>query len=577
MLAALRSLFRLLPAVRRRQFLATLALMLAGAAAELVTVGAALPFLALVAETQISRVPPLLLDVLKLAGGSALIGAAFLLIIAAVVAAAVRFALAWVSQRFVMEVGHDIAVLLFRGTLRQPYSVQIRANSSQTLAAVEKVQRVVHGVLQPTMQGLLASVIASFLILLLLWIDTLAAGLTALFVGVVYGVASRISNRRLRHNAEVYAGTISARTQVIQEAIGGIRDIVLDGSERVVEAKFNRLDRLYRLSQARGQFLSAAPRYVIEGAGLIALALVAVVISFRPGGVVEAIPVMGALALGAQRVLPLLQQVYHGWSQATGNYRVFLDVMDLLEEPTPPPPTRQSVPQPLQFQREIIFERVGFHYDAGRPILKGVNFRVAAGEHVGISGATGSGKSTLLDLMMGLLEPSEGTILVDGTRLDRANRRAWQASLAHVPQTIYLTDDSIAANIVFPRVETEADHTQLWEAAAIAQLEPFLTTLPDGLLTRVGERGIRLSGGQRQRIGIARALYRRPRLLILDEATSALDIATEERVLAAIATIDGLTRVTVSHRPSALSRCDSVVIVAAFEGVGPAHLREVRS
>lgn len=571
MFGALRSLFRRLPPERRPQFVATLLLMLAGAAAELVTVGAALPFLALAADPHTGLVPPLVLQVLRLAGGSAVAGAALLLILAAVLAAAIRLALTWVSNRFVMEVGHDLAALLFHDRLRQPYSAQVRANSSQTLAAVDKVQGIVYGVLQPTMQGLLASVIAFFLILLLLWINAVAAGLAALFIGLIYVAASRLSHGSLRRNAEVFAATISERTQVVQEAIGGIRDIILDGSQQLVEARFNSFDRPYRLSQARGQFLSAAPRYVVEAAGLVALALVTVAMSFRPGGVVEAIPVLGALALGAQRLLPLLQQAYYGWSRSTNNYRIFLDVMELLE--APPLPSRGPAPEPLPLLRDLTFRGVHFRYGSSPPVLEGADFRIAAGEHFGITGATGSGKSTLLDLLMGLLTPTEGAILVDGFPLTDANRAAWQAGLAHVPQTIYLADDTIAANIVFPRSAAQADAAGLGEAAALAQLEPFLATLPNGLATKVGERGIRLSGGQRQRIGIARALYRRPRLLILDEATSALDEATEESVLAAIARIEGLTRVTVSHRPSTLCRCDRVLVVAAG---GFAHVRDVR-
>ncbi|HEX8450127.1 MAG TPA: ABC transporter ATP-binding protein, partial [Allosphingosinicella sp.] len=182
--------------------------------------------------------------------------------------------------------------------------------------------------------------------------------------------------------------------------------------------------------------------------------------------------------------------------------------------------------------------------------------------HVGIAGATGGGKSTLLDLLMGLLEPDEGVILVDGRPLDGATRPAWQSGLAHVPQSIYLSDDTIAANIAFPRGAGDMDGERLEAAVRAAQLETFLAGLPEGLQTYVGERGVRLSGGQRQRIGLARALYRRPRLLILDEATSALDEGTEKAVLAALQRLrSDMTLVTVAHRATTLAACDRLIHV----------------
>jgi ATP-binding cassette subfamily B protein len=556
---ALFALLRLLSPARRRQFVLTLLLMLLGAAAEMVTIGAALPFLALVADPDGALVPPRLLALLDAVGGSAVVGAAILLIAAALGAAMVRLALTWGSQRFVMATGHDMAGAVFSRMLRQPYSEQVRRNSSQTLAAVEKVQGVVFGLLQPAMQGLIGAFIALCVFALLLRIDARAAGLAASLVVLAYVGVSLLVRPRLRRNSEALAGTMVERTRTVQEGLGGIRDIILDRSEPLFETKFRDLDRRYRRAQAATQFVAGAPRFIVEAAGLVAIALVTLAMSTEPGGVVKAIPVLGALALGAQRLLPLLQQAYHGWTVASGNYRAFRDVIDIMEAPIPPP---QPEAPPLAFESELAFERVGFRFPEGRFALAGVSFRIRAGEHVGIAGATGGGKSTLLDLLMGLLEPEEGAILVDGRPLDAASRPAWQAGLAHVPQAIYLADDTIAANIAFPRGAESMDSELLATAVRAAQLEPFLAGLPEGLQTHVGERGVRLSGGQRQRIGLARALYRRPRLLILDEATSALDEATETAVLAALQGLrKDMTLVTVAHRATTLAACDRLIRV----------------
>ncbi|MGZ8285929.1 MAG: ABC transporter ATP-binding protein [Allosphingosinicella sp.] len=556
---AFSALFRLLSPARRRQFALTLGLMLLGAAAEMVTIGAALPFLALVADPDSALVPPRLLGILTAVGGSPVVGAALLLIAAALAAAGVRLALTWGSQRFVMATGHDMAAAVFGRMLRQPYAEQVRRNSSQTLAAVEKVQGVVFGLLQPAMHGLIGAFIAICVFTLLLKIDARAAGLAAVAVILAYVGVSLLVRPRLRRNSEALAGTMVERTRTVQEGLGGIRDIILDRSEPLFEARFRELDSRYRRAQAATQFVAGAPRYVVEAAGLVAIALVTLAMSLEPGGVVKAIPVLGALALGAQRLLPLLQQAYYGWSLASGNYRAFRDVIDMMEAPIPAP---QPEAPPLAVERELAFEGVGFRYPEGRFALAGVGFRIRAGEHVGIAGPTGGGKSTLLDLLMGLLEPDEGAILVDGRPLDAATRPAWRAGLAHVPQAIYLADDTIAANIAFPRGAEGMDPERLAGAVRAAQLETFLAGLPEGLQTYVGERGVRLSGGQRQRIGLARALYRRPRLLILDEATSALDEATEKAVLAALQGLRGdMTLVTVAHRATTLAACDRLIRV----------------
>jgi ABC-type multidrug transport system fused ATPase/permease subunit len=556
---AFSALFRLLSPARRRQFALTLVLMLLGAVAEMVTIGAALPFLALVADPDSALVPRRLLDALTAIGGSAVVGAALLLIAAALAAAGVRLALTWGSQRFVMATGHDMAAAVFGRMLRQPYAEQVRRNSSQTLAAVEKVQAVVFGLLQPAMQGMIGAFIAICVFALLLRIDARAAGLAALAVVLAYVGVSLLVRPRLRRNSEALAGTLVERTRTVQEGLGGIRDIILDRSEALFEAKFSALDGRYRRAQAATQFIAGAPRFIVEAAGLVAIALVTLAMSLEPGGVVKAIPVLGALALGAQRLLPLLQQAYHGWSLASGNFRAFRDVVEMIEAPIPPP--RPEAP-PLSIERELAFEGVTFRFPEGRFALTDVSFRIRAGEHVGIAGATGGGKSTLLDLLMGLLEPDEGFIRVDGRPLDAATRPAWQAGLAHVPQAIYLADDSIAANIAFPRRPEGMDQELLASAVRAAQLETFLAELPEGLDTRVGERGVRLSGGQRQRIGLARALYRRPRLLILDEATSALDETTERAVLAALQILrEDMTLVTVAHRATTLAACDRLIRV----------------
>ena len=557
----LRRLFRALPARRRGQLLATLAVMLAGAAAELLTIGAALPFLALVADPMHPSVPVELRRWLGAMGGSPVAAASALLVAAALAAAAIRLLLVWLSQSFVMALGHDIATAIFARTLRTPYAEHVRRNSSEVMASMEKVRNVVFGLLQPVMQGVIATVLALCIVAVLFALNPFAASIAAVSVTAVYLVVSLLTRRRLQANGRIVSQAITDRAKILQEGMGAIRDIILDHSQPLFEEKFRRIDDRYRHAQAANTFIAAAPRFLVEAAGIVAIALIALAMSLRPGGIVAAIPVLGALALGAQRLLPLLQQTYLGWSNAAGNLQSLADLVGLIEAPladTHPATALNQVP----FGDSIVLDRVSFAYGEDGFALRDVSLAIARGARIGIAGTTGSGKSTLLDLLMGLLDPTEGEIKIDGRTLGPATRAGWQTQIAHVPQFIYLTDDTIAANIAFAVPEEQVDHARIAAVARAAALSSFLESLPDGAATRVGERGIRLSGGQRQRIGIARALYKQAPVLILDEATSALDDATEAAVMRSIMALgDEVTLIMIAHRRSTLADCDRILIV----------------
>jgi ABC-type multidrug transport system fused ATPase/permease subunit len=295
---------------------------------------------------------------------------------------------------------------------------------------------------------------------------------------------------------------------------------------------------------------------LVETTGIVLMALYALYLAERYGGLTAAIPALGALALGAQRLLPQLQQAYNGWSQLAANRALLADVAALV---TLPAEDLAELPPPLGFGR-VEFESVGFAYATGPLVLDRASFAITRGERIGIAGPTGAGKSTLVDLLLGLLEPSEGRILVDGAPLAGPRRAAWQAAVAHVPQDIYLSDESLAANIAFGVPRAEWDEQRIRAAASRAGIAVFIDSLPEGYATPAGERGVRLSGGQRQRIAIARALYKEARLLVLDEATNSLDPATEKDVLGSIDALGtAMTVVIVAHRSSALERCSRVL------------------
>ena len=555
----LAALYRSMAPRRRRHFFAMLLVMLLAAGAEMVAIGAVLPFVASLSGAA-GGTHPGSAALHGLFGDRPLLASSLLLVAAAAAAALLRLLLLWLSQRFALSLGHDLAVAIFGRMLRQPYPVYLDRNSSALLSGLEKIQTVVATILQPLVQGFIALVIAAGIVAVLVLISPLATGVAASFVAASYVAISIATHGRLRRNSALLARLSRERIQAVQEALGGIRDILLDRSQAPFEQRFRTLDRRFRRAHAANLFMAGAPRYVIEAAGIAAIALIALMMSVRPGGIGAALPALAALALGAQRLLPLLQQAYFGWSQATGNLQALADVVALAEMPAAEEVSVQGGPIALPFARAIVFEDVSFSYDGGGPALRGVSVRIPRGARLGFAGRSGSGKSTFLDLLMGLLEPTEGEIRIDGRRLDDRTRRDWQARIAHVPQSVYLADDSIAANIAFGRPAARIDHGRVREAARRAQLDGFVASLPLGYETIVGERGIRLSGGERQRIGIARALYKQAELLILDEATSALDDETEAAVMKAVNALgDDVTIIVIAHRASTLDSCEAIL------------------
>jgi ABC-type multidrug transport system fused ATPase/permease subunit len=560
--AALRTLADAATPARRRLFLATILLMLVGSVAELATIGAVLPFLAIVSDPSRVQDHAILIWMADLAGGrdGMLLALAGILVVVAVVAGLVRLALTWVNLKFVLLYGHDVGQQIFGRLIRQPYSHFVTRNSSDAIAAIEKLSTVIFGVLLPVMQGAAAALISVFIIVCLFLIDPISASAAGLSLGLTYLLVTLATRKILRRNSILLAKAASGRIRVLQEGLGGIRDILIDNSQPVFEKTFAVLDYKYRRAQVANNMVALSPRYLVETSVVILIAALTVYFVHRPGGLIAAIPVLGALAIGAQRLLPLVHLAYNGWTSFAGNEQLIIDVAGLLRMPVVQTTRDASAPSVQPFSRDIVMDSITFRYLEGEEALRDVDFVITKGERIGFVGRTGSGKSTLIDLLMGLLPPTEGTIRVDGVRLDETNMTHWQAQIAHVPQSIYLSDGPITSNIAFGVPEGEIDIARVQAAARRADIDDFILAQPQGYATTVGERGMRLSGGQRQRIGIARALYKGASVLVLDEATSALDEQTEAGIMDSIYRLgDDITLLLIAHRVSTLSGCDRIV------------------
>ncbi len=563
---ALRLLDAAIP-FRRFQLLLTVVLTLAGAISEMVTISAVLPVLAIAAKPDAMPSFPLIgptLAWLASATGVGLVAAAAaFLTLAAVVSTILRMALMWVQQKFTLGFEQDLTMTIFARSLRQPYSWYLKQNSSVLLASQQKISVVVFGVVNPLLQAFSSGFMALAMMLFLIVLDPRAALIAGSVIGVTYVGISIITRQRSAELSSGLAGVYAERIKTMQETLGGIRDINLDQSQAVFEARLMKVEDRYRRLMIVANMLSTAPRLLVEGIAIVLIAVMAAWYSLQPGGVIGALPVLGALALGAQRMMPMIQIVYQGWANYVINQGNLSDLVELLDAPVE---TAEPLPNEANisyFTKYVAVRNLSFAYHGGRQALGEVALTIAKGERIGLIGKTGSGKSTLVDIIMGLLPPSTGALVVDGRTIDDTNLANWKAQIAHVPQAIFLADASVASNIAFGHLPEGIDAGRVARCATEAGLDEFLTQLPDGLATRVGERGVRLSGGQRQRIGIARALYKRASLLVLDEATSALDDETEAAVMTSVDRLDpGLTIILIAHRLTTLVGCDRIYRLA---------------
>lgn len=560
---------------RRLQLIGVMALMLAGTAAEVFTLGAIFPFLGLLVNPGMADQHPILafaLDtVAPWVGGTRLAAASLWFILFAVLSAALRLTLNWASLRFVFSVGADFGESIYSRVLQQPYSYHIERNSSVTLAAVDKAGTMVMGLMAPLMQAAIAIVMVSAILMTMIWINPSIALGAGLVFGGLYTAINTLANQQLRANGLLITNNITKKIKAMQEGLGAIRDVIIDGNHATYTKHFAHADRAQRLAQAQNLVIAGSPKYVVESMGMILFVGLALWLTSTPGGITQAVPTLGALALGVQRLLPYMQNIYNGVATAKGTVAIAEEILSLLSLPINAPHLAENstVSTKNSPDRNCIIELkdISFSYQrTGTAVLNGINLTISRGSKIGLIGATGSGKSTLMDIIMGLLPPTSGQLIIHGYPAEGHRLQSWQRRIAHVPQSIFLTDNDIAENIALGVSREQIDFPKLKRVIELAQLSEMIMQLPDGMQTRVGERGVQLSGGQRQRIGLARALYKNADVLVLDEATSALDSATEAKVMESIYQLNPkMVILMIAHRTSTLKNCDLIYKVTTNE------------
>jgi ABC-type multidrug transport system fused ATPase/permease subunit len=538
--------------------------MLLGSFAEIFSIGAALPFLAVLTAPERVFEHAALQPFIRALGltkpAELILPITIIFGLAALVAGIMRLFLLWASTRLSYATGADLSISIYRRTLYQPYAVHCARNSSEVISGISNKTSATINIITMILTLIGSAAMLITILLALLSLDPIIA-LTAFGgFGLIYVIIISLTRKQLSNNSDRISRESNRVIKSLQEGLGGIRDVLIDGTQAIYCQIYRNADIPMRRAQGNNLFISASPRYGMEALGMLLFAALAYSLSQQADGIAKAIPILGALALGAQRLLPALQQAYGAWTGIRGGQASLRDALDLLDQHLPDYADCPAA-QPLPFKHSISLKQLGFRYSTQTPyVLKQINLTIAKGSRVGFIGTTGSGKSTMLDIVMGMLTPTEGALEIDNQAVTQANNRAWQAHIAHVPQAIFLADSSIEENIAFGVPKEEIDHQRVRQAAEQAQIADSIESWPKQYQTFVGERGIRLSGGQRQRIGIARALYKKADVIIFDEATSALDNETEQAVMQSIGGLSKeLTLLIIAHRLTTLKNCTQIV------------------
>ena len=566
MIETIRQALELIGREHRTRWVALVLLALIASGFEML--GAVLVFVlvGLVADPGAEITLPIIGDVRSLVGdvnertlllGTVVVAAVFFLL-----RGVVQVGTIYVQRRVANNAGARLSNKLVDGYLRLPYPVHLRRNSAELIRnGHQAVQQLVGQVFVPLINVAAAVFLAVGMLALLVAIAPAATGIAILVVGGSAAVVLLFVQPRIKRLGRTAHQMQRDTLRWLQQSLHGIRDVRLLGRERYFARRYGHS----RLRLARSAYMRATlnqlPSAIIEFA-LIGFILLFFAITIIAGEEAEGVlPVLGLFAYVGLRLQPSIQRIVSGLNDIKYSTAPIEDLYADLKA-VQALPEAASQPDPLPFEAAIQLDGVQFSYEAtDRPALTKIDLTIRPGDEIGICGPTGGGKTTLVDIIAGLLTPTSGRVTVDGRDL-RQNERAWHRNLGVVPQMVFLTDDTLRRNIALGVLDEQIDEDALGEAVALAQLGEFVESLPAGLETTVGERGVRISGGQRQRIAIARALYRRPAVLIFDEGTSALDTETEARLMASIESLRGShTIILVAHRLTTVRKSDRVVFV----------------
>lgn len=567
----------LLDARERRNAVMLFGMMLIMGLLETIGVGSILPFVSVVTNEEVVKTNTYLAAVYDYLGFTStdsflvFLGASVLILV--VGSLAFKALTHWAIARYTQMRSYTLSSRLLRGYLDRPYGFFLNRHSADLGKTVlSEVQQVINRSLMPGLKLVSNVIVAVFLLTLVVLVDPFVALIVVSVLGGAYAVIYLVLRRYIGRIGAKRVKANRARFQVAQEALGAIKEVKVLGLEDGYINAFRRPANRFARVQASNQVIGELPQFALQALMLSTMMVLLLgLLSIRQGALDAVLPVITLYAFAGSRLLPALQQIYKAMT-ALRFGKPALDVLhdDLVETQqkggTLASNERAVYPSAVIHVNEYIqLDGIQFTYPgAVEPALNDLDVTITARTTVGLVGGTGAGKTTAVDLILGLLEPQQGRLVVDGRAIDGSNIRAWQRNIGYVPQSIFLSDDSVAANIAFGVANEKIDHDAMERAARTAELHEFVVNeMPDGYATMVGERGVRLSGGQRQRIGIARALYHDPDVLVLDEATSALDNLTEKAVMDAVHNLGHRkTILIIAHRLSTVRECDEIIMLA---------------
>lgn len=465
------------------------------------------------------------------------------------------------TYRFSSLVSAKIASKIYSNTINQSYKSIVNQNSNILIAGVTEKMNTT-GAIIVNLLNFISSILIGTAITIGLFIYNLKlTTILVLVFGFMYLIVAYFFKIYLKKNSLVLSKYSDYRVKFLQESIGSIREIILDSLHNIFSKIFSESEKKFRLASANVATVGGSPKIIFETIGIILLLLFCYF--FFQGKInqnIELVISLGVFAFAANKLLPLFNTIYVAWVFLSGAQDSISDLKKLLDRYQNESLNDKSN-ESLKNNSKIKFEKLEFSYLGSRKkIFEDLNIDLKLKTRIGITGLTGSGKSTFIDLLMGLLAPTSGKIYIDDIELNNKTLKSWQSKISHVPQNIFLLNETILKNITFGINGEKVDEKKLWQSIKDAQLENFIKDLPDGLNTEIGENGINISGGQKQRIGIARALYKSKEILILDEATSALDYETEKNIMQNILkNNENITLISIAHRKETLENFDKVI------------------
>ena len=534
---------------------------------EIISIGAVIPFVAVLVDPSKLLSDPYLsgiLITLNIEDHEELryfITLIFSIII--VLSSITRLSLLLMQSRVGYAIGADLGYKIYSAVLSRSYEDHIVHNSSETISAItKKTNSCVSSTIIPLMNVIASSITCVLIVLVLIFVDPKKTLLILGVFGFLYLIVWVTIRRKIQENSANIALKHDVIVKNVVEGLNSFRNIIIENNAKLYLGVFRESDVSLRRSLASNQFSSESPKYLMEALGMILISWFAYLSIKRGAEFQDFLPSIGVLVLGAQRILPVLQKGYSGWTQMRGEAASLRDVVEILNECDESKEHLRAERGRLKLEKELILSNVGFRYQgAENDSLHCVSLTVSKGDIIGITGKSGSGKSTLMDILLGLLEPTTGEIYVDQKKVTLTNNPAWFENIAHVPQKVFLADSSIAENVAFGQELNSIENSKLLKALEVSQLHNFIVDKNNVQGSKLGENGVNISGGQAQRIGIARANYRDKPILLLDEATSALDKETQKKIISNLVH-SGKTVIMITHDPENLKYCNKVFRVS---------------